>query len=87
MTIAELIAQLNQFNPNLRVVVRGYEDGWQMVKNCEIIHVVNDPHVAWYSGDYQRPYDEEDESEAVVHIVGAKSINWQGRANEPSQNS
>lgn len=39
MTVAELIAKLSELDPSLRVVVNGYETGFDVVKTIRTINV------------------------------------------------
>lgn len=39
MNVAELIAKLSDFDPSLRVVVNGYETGFDVIKTLQIITV------------------------------------------------
>lgn len=80
MTVVELITQLQQYDPNRRVVVRGYEDGCEIVNSTATVRLVNDPKVPWFSGDWQRPDEDEigEHVETMVQIFGGKSANWEG---------
>jgi hypothetical protein len=53
MTVKELIELLSLHNPDLKVVARGYEDGWDDIRRVQALNVVHEPNNSWYSGKYQ----------------------------------
>jgi hypothetical protein len=55
MTVADLIAELQKHDPAMRVLVDGYEGGWDdPVPQLEQVHLNDDPTAedreAWYMG-------------------------------------
>jgi hypothetical protein len=72
MTIAELIEALQEFNPNTRVLVRGYEGGYDDVAVSEIVPVILNVHREWYYGKHDDPnvvtgeVKEKDKIDAII---------------------
>lgn len=57
MTIKELINYLEKYNPDDRVFVNGYEDGFDEVDHIEQVTVVKDERKndnCWYIGSYKK---------------------------------
>jgi hypothetical protein len=50
MTIEDLVHQLTQYPAETRVVVQGYEDGFDDISSVRPISVQPDPNNAWYYG-------------------------------------
>ncbi len=68
MNVDQLIKRLQMYPPDLRVVVRGYEGGYNDVDTFEKIKIVLDYHSAWYYGkheDASNIYNEETKASAV----------------------
>lgn len=68
MNVNQLIKRLQMYPPDLRVVVRGYEAGYNDVDTFENIKIVLDYHSAWYYGkheDASNIYNEETKANAV----------------------
>ena len=53
MTVEELINALQQFDPKLRVIMRGYEGGYNDANYAELQKVALDVHTAWYLGKHE----------------------------------
>jgi len=54
MTVKELIEKLQQVDPDLKVVVSGYEGGFQDVKyNPEPFDLALNVHTEWYYGPHE----------------------------------
>jgi len=53
MTVAELIVRLNQAPPDSKVVVRGYENGYNDVVELRSLSVRQNPEANWYDGEYE----------------------------------
>ena len=57
MKIKELINYLEKYNPDDRVFVNGYEEGYDEVDHIEQITVTEDKRkndICWYIGSYKR---------------------------------
>lgn len=75
MKVSELIEELQKFDPNIEVVVDGYETGFDAVHSISKVEVFKPKDVenkAWYDGDYhcKNKFINEDEGEyiEVVYI-------------------
>lgn len=53
MTVQELISQLQDLPPNTKVVVRGYEGGYNDILNLKEIKIKTNPDAYWYDGKYE----------------------------------
>ena len=53
MNVDQLIKRLQMYPPDLRVVVRGYEGGYNDVDTFEKLKIVLDYHSAWYYGKHE----------------------------------
>jgi hypothetical protein len=53
MNVDQLIKRLQMYPPDLRVVVRGYEGGYNDVDTFENLKLVLDYHSAWYYGKHE----------------------------------
>lgn len=53
MTVAELIEKLNELDPALEVYVKGYEGGYDDVKQIKPITVCKNYHNDWYYGKHE----------------------------------
>lgn len=54
MTVKELIEKLSQEDPNMRVVIQGYEQGYDEVHLVEHTHIVRnmDNDKPWWDGEF-----------------------------------
>ena len=57
MTVKELMDYLSKENPDMEVVVNGYEDGFDLIKTPfkKFVSEVSD--AAWYNGLYNESYN------------------------------
>lgn len=55
MKVKDLIKELEQFNPEMEVVVDGYETGYDVVREAYPVKIFKPSNVekAWYDGDYR----------------------------------
>ena len=53
MIIEELIQQLQSFPKNSRVIVQGYEDGYDEITTLREISIRPNPNHEWYNGKYE----------------------------------
>jgi len=65
MTVAEVIEALQEFDPKTRVLVNGYEGGYDDIAISEVIPVVLNVHREWYYGKH-------DEVRMVTQAIGGK---------------
>ena len=59
MTVSELINELQNFAPDTKVVVRGYEDGYNDILRLNPIKIKKAQETHWYVGEYDRSSDED----------------------------
>jgi hypothetical protein len=55
MTVAELIETLREFNSETRVVVNGYEGGYDDISVSEVVTVALNVYHEWYYGKHDVP--------------------------------
>lgn len=71
MTVSELIAALQSYQPDMRVVVLGYESGYDDVTEVREINIVPEENPAWYNGRYgDTPPERADQAERAVLVYG-----------------
>jgi len=71
MTVNELIAALQNYSPDDRVVVLGYEDGYDDITRVKQIAIVTQEKPAWYIGRFDdAPPEKADQAEQAVLIYG-----------------
>ena len=68
MTIAELVEALQEFNPQTRVVVKGYEGGYDDIDVSDITPIFLNVHREWYYGKH------DDSTVETGNIVGKKEV-------------
>ena len=73
MTVAELIIGLNQAPPNAKVIVRGYENGYNDVLELRSLFVRQNPEANWYDGEYEK--SEAPDGIEAIEIYGENKIN------------
>lgn len=64
MTAKELIIELQKIAPDTKIVVRGYEDGYNDISELKTVKIKATPDSNWYDGEY----DVSAEEDAVVAI-------------------
>ena len=72
MTVGELIEQLRALDPELRVVVRGYEGGVNDVSELRHLKIELDANSAWYYGRHEeadRPWSAERATHPIVPAI------------------
>lgn len=68
MTVGELIEALQEFNPETRVLVNGYELGYDDIAVSELTSIALNVHSEWYYGKHDLP------NEASVSQTKSKKI-------------
>ena len=53
MTVEKLINALQQFDPKLRVIMRGYEGGVDDIGSLQDLQIALNVHDAWYYGKHE----------------------------------
>jgi hypothetical protein len=57
MTASELIQQLKELPPDTKIVVRGYEDGYNDILKLRTIKIKPIENAHWYLGEYENSTD------------------------------
>ena len=64
MTAKELINQLQQLPPEIKMVVRGYEEGYNDIMQLKPVKLKQDVNAKWYYGEYLK-----DDSEGSIDAI------------------
>jgi len=72
MTAAELIGKLRTFAPETRVVVQGYEDGFDDVAEVRAVTIKPDPNPDWYYGRHCAARKDERDAEPAVLLFSQR---------------
>jgi len=71
MRVCELITALHTYPPDARVVVLGYESGYDDITKVKAIAIVPEESPSWYNGRYDdAPTDKAEQAERVVLVYG-----------------
>lgn len=57
MTAQQLIQHLQQLHPNTKIVVRGYEDGYNDILKLKAIKIKTNPNAYRWDGEYDDSTD------------------------------
>ena len=57
MTTTELIQQLQSLPPETKVVVRGYEDGYNDILRLRVLKIKPNENAHWFEGEYEESKD------------------------------
>jgi hypothetical protein len=60
MNVKELIEKLSHFDPELMVIVSGYEGGVDEVNNVGKVNVKLNVNTEWYYGKHEVPHSDSD---------------------------
>jgi hypothetical protein len=63
MKVKELIKILNTQDPELLVIVNGYESGYTDIKKTEVVQIFEQPNHNWWDGKY-----------VDSHTIGEKAL-------------
>jgi hypothetical protein len=77
MNAKELIEILLRFDPGSRVVVAGYEAGFNDISEVEEITILPDVHREWYYGAHDKP--DADFKRALPGVSEVKAIYLKGK--------
>jgi hypothetical protein len=58
MTAAELISELQKLPPNTRIIVRGYEEGYNDILKLIPMKIKLNVHEHWYEGAHEMSDDD-----------------------------
>jgi len=71
MTVSELIASLQNYPPDTRVIVLGYEEGYDDITMVKQIAIMPEEKPTWYIGRYdEAPPEKADQAEQAVLVYG-----------------
>lgn len=70
MTIRDLLSHLAQYPPRHRVVVGGYEGGYNDITILKTIQLQPDAHTEWYLGQH----DEAEQGEPALLLAGENRL-------------
>ncbi len=59
MTTSELISELQKLQPDVKVVIRGYEDGYNDILALRPLRIKQRTDSHWYVGEYDDSTDED----------------------------
>ena len=68
MTVAELMERLKAFDPDLPVVVAGYEEGYNDLSSVAPVRMLPEADTRWYCGAHQ-DVDPEDEKAVTALLL------------------
>jgi len=68
MTVSELIEELCKHSGNIRVVIRGYEDGVDDIQTLKILKLKLDTNKQWYYGKHSVAEDNDNYDEFGLFI-------------------
>ena len=66
MTVAEIIEMLKSYAPETRVVVQGYEDGYDDIASVRLVAIKTNANPEWYYGQHGDAGDGVDGVEQAV---------------------
>ena len=68
MTVSELIQLLSKINPDIKVVVRGYENGYNDILELKPVKIKQKAHSKDYDGEYAD--SEDDNASDAINLFG-----------------
>lgn len=68
MTAKELITQLQKLSPEIKIVVRGYEEGYNDIQQLKPVKLKQEPNAKWYYGKYTK--DDSTNSIDAIELYG-----------------
>ena len=57
MTASELIKHLQTLSPDTKIVVRGYEDGYNDILKLKHVKIITKANSSWYDGEFEDSND------------------------------
>ena len=67
VTVAELMTLLGKYDPETKVLVPGYENGWDYLGDLELVGVKPNKHTEWWDGDMTQYSKEIGEVHLALH--------------------
>ena len=68
MTAKELIIQLQKLSPEIKIVVRGYEEGYNDIQQLKPVKLKEELNAKWYYGEYSK--DDSPHSIEAIELYG-----------------
>lgn len=68
MTATELIKHLQQLPPDTKIVVRGYEDGYNDILKLNAVKIKRSADSSWNNGEYTD--DDDSDSISAIDLFG-----------------
>jgi hypothetical protein len=68
MTAKELIILLQELPPEIKVVIRGYEEGYNDIRQLKPVKLKEDMNAKWYYGEYYK--DDSEHSIDAIELYG-----------------
>ncbi|MBW8051665.1 MAG: hypothetical protein FVQ77_15275 [Cytophagales bacterium] len=72
MTVTDLIGKLKQFSPETRIVVAGYEGGYNDIDRIDEVSIKVDADTQWYYGRHKE--SEKDKGTVAIALTGHNQI-------------
>ena len=69
MKIKELVEQLKKYDPEMLVVVRGYEGGWDDIEKIKEKILIEWENNSWYEGKYSYFEEKEDNPDNAINAI------------------
>jgi len=73
VNVKELISKLENYNPELQVVVSGYEDGFEDFF-LKVLPLKHEPEKPYYSGEFQESVDRTSSQEMLCFIREIRNL-------------
>ena len=76
MTIAELMAHLKEFDPDLPVVVVvvGYEGGYNDISSLDSVRMIPESDVDWFFGAHEEATDRDEKAMTALLLTGKNPV-------------
>lgn len=74
MTVAELMERLKEFDPNLPVVVAGYEEGYNDLSSVAPVRMIPEADTRWYCGAHADADTGDEEAVTALLLRGHNHI-------------
>jgi len=69
MKIKELIEQLKKYDPEMLVVARGYESGWDDINIIKEQILIEEENNSWYEGKYSYFEEKKDNPDNAIKAI------------------
>jgi hypothetical protein len=68
MTAQELIIELQKMPSNTKVVIRGYENGYNDILNLKPVKIKLNTNTNWYDGEYD--FSSDNDAQEAIDLFG-----------------